>query len=648
MTELFIEKSKLIHGDKYDYSKVDYRKSKVNVIITCKVHGDFLQTPNNHLRGANCNKCGIITNSEKNKITSYEFIKRCNEIHGDRYDYSKVDYTDANTKVIIICKEHGEFYKTPSKHTNAKQGCAKCSGYYIPTTDEFIENARLVHGDIYEYSKVDYKCSKENVIITCKNHGDFLQRPGNHIRLKQGCPKCIGRNKSSQEFIEEVIKIHGDIYDYSKVNYIDAATKIIISCKIHGDFEQKPNSHLNGHGCYMCCKNHKLNTIEFIDRSNIIHNNKYDYSKVDYKNSDIKVIITCKIHGDILQTPNQHLQGSGCGKCGVIIRSNKARKTLEEFIEEARSVHGDRYDYSKVDYKSRHTKIIIICKIHGEFEQAVGNHICGANCYKCSIITTSEKRKTTLQEFIDRSNIKHNNKYDYSKSIYVNGTIKVIITCKIHGDFEQVPDSHLAGRGCLECSRINSAKKRTLSKDDFIEKARLVHGDKYDYSKVDYKYCDIPVIIVCKIHGEFIKTPISHYNSCRGCPKCSNNGYSKPSILWLDFLSKLYNINIQHACNDGEYVITTTKYKADGFCKENNTIYEFHGDYWHGNPKVFNLDDFNEITKCTYKDLYDNTLIRENKIKELGYNLVVIWENDWKKINKCVKILQQRFRKYNY
>ena len=512
MTESFIEKSKLIHEDRYDYSKVDYIKSKANVIITCKVHGDFLQTPNNHLRGANCNKCGIITNSEKNKITPQEFINRCNEIHGDKYDYSKVDYKNANTKIIIICKEHGEFYKTPSKHTNAKQGCAKCTGYYIPTTDEFIENARLVHGDKYDYSKVDYKYSKEDVIIICKIHGDFLQRPGNHIKSKQGCPKCGGSCKSNTiEFIEKSIKIHSDIYDYSKVNYIDATTKIIISCKIHGDFEQKPYSHLNGHGCYMCCKNRKLNTIEFIEKAKLIHGDKYDYSKVDYKYNDEKVIITCKIHGDILQTPNQHLQGSGCGKCGVIIRSNKARKTLEEFIEEARSVHGDRYDYSKVDYKSRHTKIIIICKIHGEFEQAVGNHICGANC-----------------------------------------------------------------------------------------------------------------------------------------PTCANNGYSKQSILWLDFLSKLYSINIQHACNDGEYVIATTKYRADGFCKENNTIYEFHGDYWHGNPKVYNPDDFNEITKNTYKELYDRTLIRERIIKELGYNLVVIWETDWKKLNKCVKILQKRFIEYHY
>ena len=138
------------------------------------------------------------------------------------------------------------------------------------TTEEFITKAKLIHGDKYDYSKVDYKYSNENVIITCKVHGDFLQRPGNHINSKQGCSKCAGNiNKSSQEFIEEAIKIHGDKYDYSKVDYKCANAKIIITCKIHGDFEQKPYCHLNGNGCYMCCKNHKLNTIEFIEKANL-------------------------------------------------------------------------------------------------------------------------------------------------------------------------------------------------------------------------------------------------------------------------------------------------------------------------------------------------------------------------------------------
>jgi len=582
-----------------------------------------------------------------------QFIQKARDVHGDRYDYSKVDYKNCETKVIIICKEHGEFYKTPSKHTNAKQGCAKCSGKYKPTTEEIIERARSVHGDKFDYSKSIYVKGDTKIIIICKIHGVFEQTPCNHIGLKQGCPKCVGRNKDSQEFIKDARLVHGDRYDYSKVDYKKCTIKVTIICKEHGDFEQIPYSHLDGHGCSSCAviirSNNKRKTLEeFIENATSVHGNKYDYSKVDYIATDTKITIICKEHGEFEQTPNNHfIQKQGCPICGVITAHNKTRKSTEEYIKDAKLVHGDRYDYSEVNYKSNHTNITIICKIHGKFEQDAGNHLGGANCYECSLITNSEKRKRTLEEFIDRSNIEHNNKYDYSESNYVNGTTKIKIICKIHDVFEQTPDSHLAGSGCLKCSRISSAKKRTLTYDDFLKKSILVHGDKYDYSKVNIIFSNIPVIIICKIHGEFMKTPISHYNSCRGCPKCSNSGYSKPQIKWLDFLSKYYNIDIQHAENDGEYLIPTTKYNADGFCKENNTIYEFHGDYWHGNPMKFDPDDINEIIKKTFKELYDETLIRENKIKDLGYNLVTIWEYDWKKINRCIKILQNKFRKYH-
>jgi hypothetical protein len=583
-----------------------------------------------------------------------KFIKKATVIHGDKYDYSKVDYKNANTKVIIICKIHGEFYKTPSKHTNSKQGCAKCSGYYILTTEEFIENAKLIHGDKYDYSKVHYKYSNENVIITCKIHGDFLQRPGNHINSKQGCPKCGGSIKSNTiEFIEKSTKIHEDKYDYSKVNYIDAHTKIIITCKIHGDFEQTPSSHLNGNGCNKCGviirSNKARKTLEeFIENAMLIHEDKYDYSKVDYESCDTKIIIICKIHGYFEQTPHNHLVGQGCPKCGIILAANKNRKTLEEFIEKSIVVHGDKYDYSNVEYKCSNEKVIIICKIHGKFEKIPHSHLMGQGCTNCSCINSAEKRKTTLEEFIDRSNIKHNNIYDYSKSIYINGATKIKIICKIHGDFEQVPDSHLAGNGCKKCYYETISQRFLQTKEEFIKKSKLVHGDKYDYSKSDYINCTTKIIIICKIHVEFTKTPIAHYNSCIGCPKCSNNGYSKPSFLWLDFLSKFYNINIKHYLNDGEFLIPTTRYKADGYCKENNTIYEFHGDFWHGNPEIYNHDDINKKTNCSFKELYDKTLIREEKIKELGYNLEVIWENKWKKINNAVRTIQRKFIKYHY
>jgi predicted nucleic-acid-binding Zn-ribbon protein len=183
--------------------------------------------------------------------------------------------------------------------------------------------------------------------------------------------------------------------------------------------------------------------------------------------------------------------------------------------------------------------------------------------------------------------------------------------------------------------------KIQIMTEKFIENAINIHGNKYDYSKVDYKSSNEKVIIICKIHGEFLQGSY-HYRGY-GCPKCSNNGFSKPSILWLDFLSKFYNIHIQYALNDGEFLIPTTRYKADGYCKENNTIYEFHGDFWHGNPEIYNHDDINKKTNCSFKELYDKTLIREKKIKELGYNLEVIWENKWKKINNAIRTIQRKF-----
>jgi hypothetical protein len=384
-------------------------------------------------------------------------------------------------------------------------------------------------------------------------------------------------------------------------------------------------------------------TEQFIKKARLVHGDRYDYSKVDYTNGRTKVIIICEKHGEFQQSPDNHYyRGSGCPKCAKMLNGNKRKTQLDVFIKKCREKHGDSYDYSKVDYVKNCINVIIICQEHGEFQQRPDKHLASRGCPKCSGHYTS-----TTEDFIIKSKEMHGDIYGYSKVDYKNSGTKVIIICQKHGEFEQIPCNHLyRGAGCPKCSLISNAEKRKITTEEFIEKSKLIHGDLYDYSIVDYKKSKENVSIVCNIHGEFLQKPNYHLSGS-GCPKCSNCCYSKPSILWLDFLSKLYNINIQHASNDGEYVITTTKYKADGYCKENNTIYEFHGDYWHGNPKVFNPDDINEITKCTYKDLYDKTLIRENKIKELGYNLITIWENDWKKLNKCIKILQQKFRNYN-
>lgn len=153
------------------------------------------------------------------------------------------------------------------------------------------------------------------------------------------------------------------------------------------------------------------------------------------------------------------------------------------------------------------------------------------------------------------------------------------------------------------------------------------------------------VIIICKEHGEFKQSPNAHCgHQQQGCPKCNlQHHISKLQIQWLDFISKIRNITIQDGKNGEEFKIPNTRFKADGYCKETNTIYEFHGDYWHGNPNIYNPCEKTYFGK-TFGELYEKTLKREQQIKDIGFNLITIWESDWIKLNKCIKILQRKYR----
>jgi hypothetical protein len=518
------------------------------------------------------------------------------------------------------------------------------------TTAEFIEDAIRIHGDKYDYSKTDYIKSSLKVKIICKEHGEFEQTPEAHIgKQKQGCKKCGYSNngnkskKTVEKFIEDVKLIHGDKYDYSKVNYIDSKTKIIIICKIHGDFEQTPNDHIGKRGCKKCgyiniSNKYKKTTTEFIEEAIKIHGDKYNYEKVEYIDSKSKVKIICKEHGEFEQTPNAHIgtQKQGCRKCGYINNGINSKKLVEKFIEEAKITHGNNYNYNKVEYINALSKVIISCKIHGDFKQTPNCHIDQKQgCSKCAGCY-----QPNTEEFIEKAKIIHGNKYDYSKVKYTNSLLKIKIICKIHGEFEQNAHSHIGMMkcGCPKCS--GCYKPNT---DEFIEKAKLIHDDLYDYSKVNYINSSEKIKIICSKHGEFEQTPNCHINKKQGCPRCCNNQYSSVAITWLNLISKLKNINILHALNVGEYKIPDTNFKADGYCVETNTIYEFHGDYWHGNPKLYDKNLKTHFNK-TFGELYEKTLKKEEIIRGLGYNLVVMWEMDFKRINKSIGILQKKFK----
>ena len=208
-------------------------------------------------------------------------------------------------------------------------------------------------------------------------------------------------------FVQNAKEVHGDDYIYTKSEYIDSKTKVCIICPKHGEFWQKPYKHLCGQGCLKCYNERRKNILRltnevFKERSFKIHGNKYIYDKIEYDGASKKVCIICPEHGEFWQTPNNHLSGHGCPKCAIKESHKFAVSNTYEFIAKSKLVHGDKYDYSKVEYVNNKTKVCIICPEHGEFWQRPNDHLTGYGCPKCSLYTSkAEKEICELLNNID-------------------------------------------------------------------------------------------------------------------------------------------------------------------------------------------------------------------------------------------------------
>lgn len=194
------------------------------------------------------------------------------------------------------------------------------------------------------------------------------------------------------------------------------------------------------------------------------------------------------------------------------------RKTTEEYVNQAKLIHGDKYDYSLVNYKGALKKIKINCKLHGFFDQEASSHLAGTGCKQCALI----KNTSCVKTFIEKANTIHGFKYNYDRVVYVNSKRKIIITCHLHGDFLQTPSKHLSNQGCSKCSIIKVVQKNSSNTKEFVEKAKEIHKDNYNYVKTLYVKATEKVIINCKKHGNFYQTPNAHLTG-RGCEKCKND-----------------------------------------------------------------------------------------------------------------------------
>ena len=396
------------------------------------------------------------------------------------------------------------------------------------SNEEFIRRATEAHGGKYTYEHTHYVDTKTPIIVTCPEHGDYtVNNPRNHMKGFSPCPECNKMKPITTEvFITRATDVWGDKYDYSKVNYGGSRKEVTIICKEHNcEFTQMAYPHLMGvEGCPECKKEKAWDTDRFIMEAKKVHGDKYDYSQVEYVNNSTEVTIKCNECGTVFkQKPYVHIgQKCGCKHCNNVIAR---RMPIDKFVEMAKKVHGNRYDYTNARYVGSTTDIIINCPVHGEVIVNSAGHLGGCICHKCS-----EESRITTEVFVKRAREKHGDKYDYSQTEYVNSNTKVKVICKkCNRVFETWPLQHLKGVGCPYCTG------RYKTTEDFIDEAKKVHGDKFDYSETKYVDSKTKVIIKCNDCGaSFQQTPTDHLAGC-GCPKCKRPNYA---LTFDEFVSK--------------------------------------------------------------------------------------------------------------
>lgn len=299
-------------------------------------------------------------------------------------------------------------------------------------------------------------------------------------------------------------------------------------------------------------------------------------------------------------------------------KSNK-----EIFIEKSIKKHGNKCTYSLVEYINNNTKVKLICKIHGIFEQTPRAHLYGKahGCQKCA----NNDYRYTLKEFIEKANKIHKSKYDYSLIKQINRRTIIEIMCPTHGVFHKRVDSHIEGSGCIKCNKNN---KFTIEKSKFIEKSKIIHNDYYDYSLVDYSGTNNYVAITCKKHGTFIQTPHNHMKG-KGCPSCKESKGEKNIAKILSDLKIKYIREKRFDDCKGK----THKLPFDFYLPDYNICIEFNGKQHYMPIKLFGGEKYFDLIKKRDKIKYEYCKINTIKLLVIKYD-----EHIYNTLNNFLKI----------
>lgn len=401
-TELFIKKSKNIHGDKYDYSKAEYINTKTKIKIICnKCNIESNENLNNHFRKKNCQNCIYI-----NKCN--EYFNKARNIHGDKYDYSKSEYINASTNITIKCNKCNNNFKQIAKNHLKNYGCNPCYNYQCITTKQYIEKAKNIHGEKYDYSEVNYINSITHINLKCnKCNKKYTQNPSTHLKL-ENCSWCGPKKHMNTElFIKKAKEIYGDKYDYTEVNYINANTHIIIKCNgCNKKYKQVSRSHLQNNEVCEKCYGNNLNLTKFLKRAIEIHGDKYDYSLIKEENIGSRKyinIICKKCKNTFNQQIHKHLSKSGCYYCkfshGELYIYNFLKNNNIENIEPQKKFKGNvarPYDFYLPNYN-------LVIEYHG----VQHFHHTPFFCKNFFTFLDGVKRDYEKMKFLEKNNIRY-------------------------------------------------------------------------------------------------------------------------------------------------------------------------------------------------------------------------------------------------
>ena len=423
------------------------------------------------------------------------------------------------------------------------------------------------------------------------------------------------------------------------VAYIDNQSILNWKCSIcNYEFEKTWKRVLYGDICPQCAlkqriKRHTLTQEEILQQFREVHGDKYDYSLVKYEHSHKKITVICLQHGQFTILPYSHKQGSGCNLCGNILIGLKSRKKQDEVIEQFKTIHGDKYDYSLAKYEKNNKKIQVICKIHGIFNITPNSHLNGSGCKLCGLNRLITSRKHTQEQVIQNFINVHGDRYDYSLVEYHNSLKKIQVICKLHGIFNIAPASHKAGQGCSLCGDISSGSKRTYTQEQAIQKFVKSHGNYYDYTNTKYLGINKKIIITCPIHGEFITNPETHWNGGR-CPLCvlKNRGWTKTKWIKSANNSKnfdSYKVYILKCWNEFEL-----------FYKIGRTYANVNQRYKWGKSIPYNYEILEIIENSNGEYIYDleNYLLKLHHKNQLFYKPQITFHGQYECFKNILNI----------